>query len=213
MMTRRGALLVVATLPLRAFKSHLGKASVSAITDEIGRTQADAIDFAHQYGLQWVELRRVPETKKEFALLTDPELKQKASELAANKLKVSLLHSSLPDVQQAVRAANILGADKILVHEGVAPSADTGKVRLLQPVPSTTNWFDWTAEPGAYSSLPKSRMLYVHFRETPQKALLEAMQKGGYESQIGIETGISDGTFIEKAHELMKDMLHMVGQL
>ena len=41
------------------------------------------------------ELRNVPETKKEFAFLTEPELKRWAAELAANKLKVSFLNTSL----------------------------------------------------------------------------------------------------------------------
>ena len=54
-----------------AANPHMTKARISAITDEIGRTQADAIAFAKQHGLQWVELRTVPETKKEFASLAD----------------------------------------------------------------------------------------------------------------------------------------------
>jgi sugar phosphate isomerase/epimerase len=90
-----GAAGVLAAQPLLAFKSHITKARISAITDEIGNTQADAIDFAHQYGLQWVELRNVPETKKEFAFLTEPELKRWATELTSNKLKVSFLNTSL----------------------------------------------------------------------------------------------------------------------
>ncbi|MDE3198401.1 MAG: TIM barrel protein [Acidobacteriota bacterium] len=98
-MTRRellaGAAGALAAQRLSAFKTHLTKAHISAITDEIGKTQADAIDFAHHYGLQLVELRNVPETKKEFALLSEPELKRWATELEANKLKVSFLNTSL----------------------------------------------------------------------------------------------------------------------
>ena len=98
-MTRRellaGAAGALAAQRLSAFKSHITKAHISAITDEIGKTQADAIEFAHHYGLQWVELRNVPETKKEFAFLTEPELKRWATELEANKLKVSFLNTSL----------------------------------------------------------------------------------------------------------------------
>lgn len=98
-MTRRellaGAAGVLAATPLNAFKSRITKANISAITDEIGKTQAEAIEFAHQYGLQWVELRNVPETKKEFAFLTEPELKRWAAELASNKLRVSFLNTGL----------------------------------------------------------------------------------------------------------------------
>jgi sugar phosphate isomerase/epimerase len=90
-----GSAALFAAGPLPAFKSHITRANISAITDEIGKTQADAIAFARQYGLEWVELRHVPETKKEFAFLTEPELKRWAAELAANKLRVSFLNTSL----------------------------------------------------------------------------------------------------------------------
>lgn len=118
----------------QAAKAHITKSRISAITDEIGRTQADAIAFAKQYGLQWVELRTVPESKKEFAFLSEPELKRYAAELAANKLKVSLLKTSLlkfpweadskrwdrrkEDLGRAIVAAQILGVDKIRVFTG-----------------------------------------------------------------------------------------------
>jgi sugar phosphate isomerase/epimerase len=119
---------------LRAAKTHIAKSRISAITDEIGRTQGDAIAFAKQYGLQWVELRTVPESKKEFAFLSEPELKRYAAELAAGKLKVSLLKTSLlkfswetdekrwarrkEDLARAITAAQILGVDKIRVFTG-----------------------------------------------------------------------------------------------
>src|SRR5689334_3445242 len=79
----------------RAAKQHITKARIAVITDEVARTQTDALAFAKQYGLQWVELRTVPETKKEFAFLSDPELKRYAAELTASKVKVSLLKTSL----------------------------------------------------------------------------------------------------------------------
>ena len=72
--TRRRLLAGAATLAaasrLSAFRSRITKASISAITDEIGKTQADAIDFAHQYGLSFIELRNLPESGKEFAKMT-----------------------------------------------------------------------------------------------------------------------------------------------
>ena len=146
--TRRSLLIGAAAglipRPLPAAKSHITKSRISAITDEIGRTQADAIAFAKQNGLQWVELRTVPESKKEFAFLTEPELKRYATELAANKLKVSLLKTSLlkfpwpqlspedknleanrkrwdrrkEDLARAISAAQILGVDKIRIFTG-----------------------------------------------------------------------------------------------
>jgi sugar phosphate isomerase/epimerase len=119
---------------LLAAKAHIAKSRISAITDEIGRTQSDAIAFAKRYALQWVELRNVPESGKEFAFLTEPELRRFASELAANKLKVSLLKTSLlkfawgsdskrwerrkDDLARAIAAAQILGVDKIRIFTG-----------------------------------------------------------------------------------------------
>jgi sugar phosphate isomerase/epimerase len=123
---------------LHAAKAHITKARISAITDEIGLTQADAIEFAKQYGLQWVELRNVPGSNRDFAFLTEPELKRFAAELAANKLKVSLLKTSLlkfawppdpdadakrwerrrDDLARAIAAAQIFGVDKIRVFTG-----------------------------------------------------------------------------------------------
>jgi L-ribulose-5-phosphate 3-epimerase len=151
--TRRGLLAGAATAliasRLRAAKQHITKARVAVITDEVGPSQTDAIAFAKQHSLQWVELRNVPESKKEFAFLTDPELKRYASELAAAKIKVSLLKTSLlkfpwpetgagetdqkrwdrrkDDLSRAIAAAQILGADKIRLFTG-ARVADPSSV-------------------------------------------------------------------------------------
>jgi sugar phosphate isomerase/epimerase len=115
---------------LRAAKARITKSRISAVTDEIGRTQADAIAFAKQYALQWVELRNVPESPSEsrraFASLSEPELKRYAAELGANKLKVSLLKTNLlrfpghagDYLARAITAAQILGVDKISIFTG-----------------------------------------------------------------------------------------------
>ena len=141
-----GAAALAAAPRLSAFRSHITKAKLSAITDEIGRTQAEAIAFAHQYGLNWVELRNLPETRKEIAFMTEPEVSRIAAQLGAEKLKVSFLNTSLmkfawpgltlakppanpelmqqrwdrrlKDLQSALNAANILGVDKIRVFTG-----------------------------------------------------------------------------------------------
>jgi len=139
-----GAAALAAAAPLSAFRSRITKASISAITDEIGKTQADAIDFAHQYGMSWIELRNLPESGKEFAKMTEPELKLAATQLTSNKLKVSFLNTSMmkfnwpglvpgapvkdseqkrwdsrkDDLANAILAANILGCDKVRVFTG-----------------------------------------------------------------------------------------------
>jgi sugar phosphate isomerase/epimerase len=302
-----GSAALLASGRLQAFKSHLTKANISAITDEIGKTQADAIAFAQQYGLQWVELRNVPETKKEFSFLTEPELKRWAAELAAAKLKVSFLNTSLlkftwpgmtpdrmreetadqratrlaaeqkkwdrrkEDVANALMAANILGVGKIRVFTGsrvaqpettypmivrtleeLIPMAEKAKVHLLienetsqnigtsaeskailELLPSKTIGLNWDPQnalplrevpwPDGYAQIPKDRLMNAQFKarglleDSPGKlnwkAILEAMQKDGYRGRIGLETHIFDGTLIEKAHESMKEILHIAGEL
>jgi L-ribulose-5-phosphate 3-epimerase len=125
---------LLGTRGLQAARTHMNKSRVSAATDEMGRTQEDAIAFAKQYPLQWVELRNVPGSNQEFASLSEPELMRFAAELAANKLKVSLLRTSLlrfswgaddkrwdrrkKDFARAVAAADVLGVDKISIFTG-----------------------------------------------------------------------------------------------
>ncbi len=118
---------------VQAARARITKSRISAITDEIGNTQTDAIAFAKRYALQWVELRNVPGSDREFAFLSEPELKRYAAELAADKLKVSLLKTSLlkfswndnrrwdrrkDDLARAIAAAQILGTDKIRIFAG-----------------------------------------------------------------------------------------------
>jgi sugar phosphate isomerase/epimerase len=140
-LTRRdllaGSAAMLGASGLFAAKARITKSRISAITDEIGRTQTDAIAFAKQFALQWVELRAVPESKREFTILSEPELKRYAAELAANKLKVSLLKTNLlkfpwpaleandkrwdsrkDDLTRAIAAAQILGTDKIVIFTG-----------------------------------------------------------------------------------------------
>jgi sugar phosphate isomerase/epimerase len=129
---------------LAVAKSRITKTRISAVTDEIRQTQTEAVAAAKQSALQWVDLRNVPGSKNEFAFLSEPELRRYASELAANKLKVSLLRTSLlkfswpelspadpdlesnrkrwdrrkDDLSRAVSAAQILGVDKIAIFTG-----------------------------------------------------------------------------------------------
>jgi sugar phosphate isomerase/epimerase len=152
-----GSAALAAAAPLGAFKARISKSSISAITDEIGLTQAAAIEFAQQYGLSFVELRNMPETKKEFALMTEPELKRAAAELASNKLKVSFLNTSMmkfnwpglvpgapvkdadqqrwdrrkDDLAKALLAANILGTDKVRVFTGARAANPETTYKLI----------------------------------------------------------------------------------
>lgn len=95
LMTRRELIAGAASAAALHGKSRIDRTSISAITDEIGKTADDAVAFARRYGLRWVELRVVPENRKEYAFLPEPEVKAAAVSLKRNGLKVSFLNSSL----------------------------------------------------------------------------------------------------------------------
>jgi sugar phosphate isomerase/epimerase len=215
-----GGAAALAVHPLFGWKSRIGRNRISAITDEIGATQSEAIEFAHRYGLEWVELRNVPETKKEFAFLTEPELRRWAAELAANKLKVSFLNTSLlkfawpglaqdqgdlqrwdrrkEDVASALRAANILGVDKVRVFTGkrianpesayplivrtleeLIPLAENAKVRLLIENENSQN-IGTSAESRAILELLPSRAIGLNWDPQNAVALGEKPWPQGY---------------------------------
>ncbi|MBL8216134.1 MAG: sugar phosphate isomerase/epimerase [Bryobacterales bacterium] len=162
MVTRRmlfASALGGAALPLLA-KGRIDLSRVSAITDEIARSSADAVKFVQQYGLKWVELRNVPGQRKEYIYLDEAELRAEAKLLDEAKLRVSFLNSSLlkvtvpgiepvgwakalaegkttaeklearrksdavkwerrmEDLKKGIRAAKILGTDKLRVFTG-----------------------------------------------------------------------------------------------
>ncbi len=249
--SRRSLLAAAAAFALQSSltaKSRIGKSQVSVITDETGATQYETLLFARTHGLQWVTLRRVPETKKEFAQLTAPELKSYAAEFQANKLKVSLLKTTLVDPDgfaAAVSAAQALGAGKIGVRVESAPTisqlasiAEAAKIRLLiedQPpralkalldaVPSKAVGFTWDPGRGLwqeeYALLPKTRMFNVEARseslsdgpdQLNWRAIMEAMQRDGFQGEICLETERADGTF-EKASEPLGNLLHIAGEV
>lgn len=145
MITRRELIAtgVAAAAPLLA-KNRIDRPRLSAITDEIARSPAAAIDFVKQYRLQWVELRGVPGGKgKRYADMPAAEVRAAASEFADNGLAVSFLNASLlkynlpgtepvderrrgrddtpkferrlESLRSAINAAHILGVDKVRV--------------------------------------------------------------------------------------------------
>src|SRR5260370_40014039 len=88
----------VAAMPLGA-RNRIDKSRISAITDEIGLTTDESIAFAHQYGLQNVEIRNPPKNeptaRKEYFTLTEPEIKADAIRFSKEGLKVSFINTSL----------------------------------------------------------------------------------------------------------------------
>lgn len=100
MVTRRELLAGALLAPALLAKNRIDKTRISAITDEIATSPEDAIAFAKQYGLRWVELRNVPSAKGnrsvgEYAFLPEAEVKAAAASFAANGLKVSFINTGL----------------------------------------------------------------------------------------------------------------------
>jgi L-ribulose-5-phosphate 3-epimerase len=80
-------------------KGRIDRSRISAITDEIGLTTDESIAFAHQYGMQNVELRNPPKNepngKKEYFMLTEAEIKADAARFKSEGLQVSFINTSL----------------------------------------------------------------------------------------------------------------------
>ena len=93
-MTRRELVLGTLTAATLPAKSKIDRSRLSVITDEAAKTPQEAIDFAKKYGLQFLELRNVP-GGKEYAFLSEPEIKLAAAQFAQNGLRISFLNSSL----------------------------------------------------------------------------------------------------------------------
>ncbi len=95
-MTRRELLAGTLTAAVLPAKTKIERSSISAISDEIGRTPQASIDFAKQYKLQFLELRDVPGAKgKEYSFLPEDEAKQAAADFERNGIRISFMNSSL----------------------------------------------------------------------------------------------------------------------
>ena len=103
-MTRRELLAAALAAGALEAKNRVDISRISAITDEIAKSPAEAIAFARQYGMRWVELRGVPGGRASYEALPEEELRQAAAEFRQNGLGVSFLDAGLykyplPDTQ------------------------------------------------------------------------------------------------------------------
>lgn len=95
-MTRRELLSAAAVCSTPLFgRTHFTKTTLSAITDEIGKTTEDSIAFAHQYGLKFVELRNIPEDRKEYVASPVEKIKAHSARFAREGLKVSFVNTGM----------------------------------------------------------------------------------------------------------------------
>ena len=304
-MTRRELLIATLASPaLLAKPNKIGLSRLSAITDEIAKTPADAIAFAKLYGMQWLELRDVPGRKIVYNALPEDELKAAAKEFQDAGIKISFLNTGMlkfglpgtepkrsrpetpeakakrmaseqkrfadrmDELDKAIRAAHILGCTKVRVFAfsrveepektyprvvdvigEMAKVAEREKIQLLleneascnvgtsaelatflKLLPSKALGLNWdplnavalkeSVFPEGYSLLPKKRIWNVQYKgrsilDYPQKmdwaAILHALEKDGYQGQIGLETHIFGEEQIQRSHESTKAMLKIVG--
>ncbi len=140
-----GGAASLAAWPTPSQAKAIGRDRVSAITDEIARSPEQAIEFCHQYGLKWVELRGVPKAdgarNREYFRLPETDLKAAARQFSDAGLGVSFLNTSMlkfwlpgtepanprtkqdptrftrrrEELEQAASAAHILGTDKVRI--------------------------------------------------------------------------------------------------
>jgi len=93
--TRREFFLTPAAAALAAQPKPVDISRISAISDEIARSPAEAIAFAKKYGLRWLELRNVPGGRQSYHDLSDEQLKAAKKEFADNGIGVSYLDAPL----------------------------------------------------------------------------------------------------------------------
>ncbi|HEV1287513.1 MAG TPA: hypothetical protein VNU44_19480, partial [Bryobacteraceae bacterium] len=96
-MNRRSFLAasLAAAVPSRAAAKRIDSSRVSAITDEVSRSQAESIEFAHKFGMQWLSLRDVPvplgQKKSAYYSLEPDKLKQAMNDFKDAGIKISFL--------------------------------------------------------------------------------------------------------------------------
>jgi sugar phosphate isomerase/epimerase len=96
-MNRRSFLAATlsAAIPVPAAGRRIDRSRFSAITDEVSRSPAEAIDFAHQYGMQWLSLRDIPvplgAKKTAYYSLSPNALQQVAREFKDAGIRIAFL--------------------------------------------------------------------------------------------------------------------------
>jgi len=134
---------------------HWDRTRISALTDEIGNTADAAVDFAHELGLLFVEIRNQPGTNKEYAASREPDIEADAAHLANEKVKVSVVNTSLlkfawpgsdpapapadqtrwdrrmEDLRKALRCAQIMGSDKVRIFAGTRAADPASMSQLI----------------------------------------------------------------------------------
>jgi sugar phosphate isomerase/epimerase len=87
---------IAAASALRAATGpRVTRSRISAISDEIAKSPAEALEFARTYGLQWLELRELPGTRRSYWQLDSEEIANAAREFKEAGVRISFLNTSL----------------------------------------------------------------------------------------------------------------------
>jgi sugar phosphate isomerase/epimerase len=78
-----------------AATNKIDRSRISAISDEIAKSPAEAIAFAKHYGMQWLSLREVPGAKKSYHTLEPNELEAAHAEFKEAGIRISFLDTPL----------------------------------------------------------------------------------------------------------------------
>ena len=88
-----------AAVSVRAAARRLDRSRVSAITDEVSRSPAESIEFAHKYGLQCLSLRDIPAPlgaeKIPYYSLAPDAMQQVAGDFKAAGIRIAFLDTPL----------------------------------------------------------------------------------------------------------------------
>jgi sugar phosphate isomerase/epimerase len=199
--TRRELLAATAALTGNLWaRAHWDRSRISAITDEIGADADDAASFAHQSGMLFVEVRDLPGANREYATGREADMQADAAHLTNQNLKISTIDTGLlkfawsekarwdrrmEDFQKALRCAQIMGADKLLVFAGtrvpdpssafqrtadtlieMAAEADKQKIALLLENDPDTN-IATCADLAAIMKLVPSKFVGISWKPAP----------------------------------------------
>jgi sugar phosphate isomerase/epimerase len=85
----------LASIELRAAARKIDWPRLSVLTDEVAKSEADAIAFCKQYDLKWVELRAVPGVRGSYYALEGEALATAARQFKDAKLGVSFLNTGM----------------------------------------------------------------------------------------------------------------------
>lgn len=95
-MNRRCFLLGPLAAGFAAARESIGLDRISLLTDEAAKSPQEAIDFARQYGVRWVELRSVPGARgASYWSMEEGPLREVRQTLDRAGLRVSFLNTSM----------------------------------------------------------------------------------------------------------------------